>query len=582
MKRIDGGEIVCRVLTKHRVGTVFALHGGHLDAIFLANTVGSHGIRFVDTRHEASAGHAAEGYARSTGEVGVAMATAGPGFTNIITSMTNAWLDCTPVVYICGASPLREAEMNPLQGGIDQIAMVKSVTKWAGQASRIELIGPLLERCISTARSGRPGPVFLEIPIDVLFDLTDDAVPLSDSVFFETISHAAPSTQTVAGVVSMLRVAKRPVLCAGGGALFAKCAEPLRKFVGKTGIPVYTNNKAHGVLPFSDSLACGKISNMGALKEDGGARPDLIIMLGARFGLFTGGDNDAVIPGDAKIIQVDIEPREFGRVRAVDLPVQSDCRAFIEATCDALGEDWRPVSREWQDRVMTTRRWHRVSFADVLDKTDGLIHPYFLSFTVAEVFGRDAVYVSDGGNTNNWTELNTEVDGPGQFHAFGYLGCLGVGPGMAVGAQLAHQDKKVVLQTGDGAIGLNLSEWDTMVRHDLPIVTVVANNAGWGMSFQSQDLTWPEGVGHVISDLNPTRYDQVAEGFGCHVEHVTGVAELKPALERARDAGKPAVVNVTVDPEPISPQLLSYVAIEEADGEEIVLPYYKNISGAKR
>lgn len=582
MALIDGGELVCRVLRKNNVTTVFALHGGHLDAIFLANTTGDHGLKFVDTRHEASAGHAAEGYARSTGQIGVALATAGPGFTNLITSITNAWLDCTPTVFICGAPPLREAEMNPLQGGIDQVAMVKPVTKWAGQASRVELIAPLLERAINSARNGRPGPVFLEIPIDVLFDQTEDDITLSNSVLFDDSSRPAPSGKTVTQALEMLRQAQRPALCAGGGAVFSDCSAALQQFANNTGIPVYTNNKAHGILPFSNPLACGKISNMGALKEDGGPRPDLIIMLGARFGLFTGGDNDAVIPGDAQVIQIDLEPGEFGRVREVDLPIQADCRATLEALNNAMGEDWQATDQSWSDRAITTRHWHRVSYADVLASPADSIHPYFLSYTVAQVFGRDAVYVADGGNTNNWTELNAEVDAQGQYHAFGYLGCLGVGPGMAIGAQYAHPDKKVVLQTGDGAIGLNLPEWDTMVRHNLPVVTVVANNAGWGMSFQSQDLTWPKGVGHVITDLNPTRYDQVAEGFGCHGEYVTHPSELRPALERAIASGKPAVVNVIIDRDAISPQLLSYIAIEDAgEGGEIVLPYYNNIKTKK-
>lgn len=578
MALIDGGELVCRVLKKNDVDTVFALHGGHLDAIFLANETGYHGLKFVDTRHEASAGHAAEGFSRSTGKVAVSMATAGPGFTNLVTSITNAWLDCTPVVYICGAPPLREAEMNPLQGGIDQVAMVKPVTKWAGQASRVELIAPLLERSLNIARNGRPGPVFLEIPIDVLFDQTEDNIPLSNSVLFSAATQSAPSRSAIEQAVELLRQAERPVICAGGGAIFSGCSEALQQFVSTTAIPVYTNNKAHGILSFSNPLACGKISNMGALKEDGGPRPDLVIMLGARFGLFTGGDNDSVIPAGAKVIQIDLEPREFGRVREVDLPIQADCRATLEALNQALGCDWQETDSAWCDRVMSTRSWHRVSYAEIMDNPGERIHPYYLSYTVAQVFGREAVYIADGGNTNNWTELNAEVDAPGQYHAFGYLGCLGVGPGMAIGAQEAHPDKRVVLQTGDGAIGLNLPDWDTMVRHHLPIVTVVANNAGWGMSFQSQDLTWPKGIGHVITDLHPTRYDKVAEGFGCHGEHVTHPSELRPALERALASGKAAVVNVMIDPEPISPQLLSYIAIEDAgEGGEIVLPYYNNL-----
>ena len=583
--RIDGGEMLVRVLERAGIRTLFTLHGGHLDAILQA--AHDRGLRLVDTRHEQAAGHAADGWARTTGKPGVAIVTAGPGFTDCITAIANAYLDCIPTLFVAGAAPLREAETLPLQGGLDQVAMVTPITKWAHRVTHTERIPDLVAQALRIATSGRPGPVFLELPIDVLFSRVDE-----ERVHFpaKIAPDAAPAPAPVAveTAIEWLHAAERPAILAGGGAWFSGAERELVGFAERTGIPVFSNGKAHGMLP-ADHPLCGRgFATLVGAARMGAGEADVVLVLGARFGLFMGGRGARLIPGGARVIQVDVAAEEIGRNRAVDLGIAADCREALRALDAAASRRAWPGRGAWQQAIQQVRGAHRLLFAQALQNEKPPMHPYRLAAEVMRAMPRDAVIVADGGETASWMEMVAEVRGGGRWLSHGYLGCLGTGMPFAIAAKVAHPERAVLCIVGDGSVGLNFAEFDTMVRHQLAIVTVVNNDQLWGMSAHGQDLIYGERR-RVVTELAPTRYDLAAAGFGCHAEHVEDPRELPRALERAFASGRPACVNVMTDGSVIAPITLAMVgaaapkpaqkpgAAEGAKGETIRIPYYEDL-----
>jgi acetolactate synthase-1/2/3 large subunit len=578
MARVDGGELFIRVLERAGIDTIFTLHGGHLDAIFQAAR--EREIRLVDTRHEQAAGHAADGWARTTGKPGVAIVTAGPGFTDCVTAIANAYLDCIPTLFVAGAAPLREAETLPLQGGIDQVAVVEPITKWAHRVTHTERIPDLTAQALRIATSGRPGPVFLELPIDVLFAQVDEALaPLPEKI--RPDAAPAPAPHAVERTIDLLHAAERPAILVGGGAWFSGSGPDLLAFAERTGTPVFSNGKAHGMVG-GDHALCGRGFATLAAAGGAGAPADVVLVLGARFGLFTGGRGARLIPAGATLIQVDIAAEELGRNRHVDLAIAADCRETLRALdAKAAQRDW-PDRAAWQWTIQQVREGHRAFFADALAHDKPPIHPYRLASEIAKALPRDAIVTADGGETATWMEMVAEVHGGGHWLSHGYLGCLGTGMPFAIAAKVAHPERPVLCIIGDGSVGLNFAEFDTMVRHDLPIVTVVNNDQIWGMSAHGQDLIYGEGR-RVVTELASTRYDLAAAGFGCHGEHVVDPADLPGALERAFASGKPACVNVMSDPTVISPITVAMVGgprpkqPKKPEGDSIPIPYYEDL-----
>jgi acetolactate synthase-1/2/3 large subunit len=579
MARIDGGEMLVRVLEQEGIREVFTLHGGHLDAIYQAAR--GRNLRWIDTRHEQAAGHAADGWARTTGRVGVAIVTAGPGVTDVVTAVTNAYLDCIPTLFIGGAAPLRDAETLPLQGGFDQLALMRPITKWAHRVTHTHRIADIVAQALRVATTGRPGPVFLELPIDVLFSRVDEAkVVFPKSVCPDAAP--APAPAAVERAMEWLRDAARPVILAGGGVWFAQAGVELLAFADSTGIPVCTNGKAQGLVPATHPL-CGRSGATLAILAQSGTPPDVALLLGTRLGLFTGGRGGGFLAPTPRLIQVDIEGEEIGRNRDIQLAIVADCRETLRAFNAAAREQRWPDRAAWQQTVQRAVALPRQMFAHVLESDAMPIHPFRMAHEVARAAGPEAVIVADGGETASWMDMAAEVCGGGRWLSHGYLGCLGTGMPFAIAAKVAHPDRPVICVVGDGSVGLNFAEFDTMVRHNLPIVTVVNNDQQWGMSAHGQDLIF--GTGHrMVTDLAPTRYDLAAAGFGCHAEHVERPADLAPALQRALAAGKPACVNVMTDASVIAPVTIamvgaaksSDVAKEGAD-ERVQIPYYEDL-----
>ena len=572
-KKRAGGELVAETLAGLGVTEIFTLHGSHLDPLFVA--CADYGIRLTDTRHEAAAGHAADGYARSSnGKLGVCATTAGPGFTNALTAMTNAYLDKIPVLFISGAAPMRDDEANTLQGGFDAMAMARPVTKWAYRITEVDRIAEFTRRAAEIALTGPPGPVYLEIPIDVIFMPTTQRVQRAP----KKPAPPAPSPETVDELIEVLRKSERPVIIAGGGVMLSDAGARLKAFAELTGIPIVASQKALGVLP-DDHPYYAHAAGVLAAAAGKGAAADTVLLMGARMGMFLGGAMGAIIPADAYVAQVEVDPQEIGKVRLADMPIVADCGAMLDGLLARAPDHAWTKRNAWAAQLRILRQGPHAAFANVPPQSrPGAIHPYYAVKAVLDALPADVTLVADGGEAGNWVGDQARSVGAGQFLRCGYLGSLGVSPGFAIGAARAHPERPVVCFAGDGGAGFNIQEFDTMARHKLPVLTVVLNNAEWGMSRNAQSYLY--GKNHeVIVRLADVAYDAVAEGFGVAGRRIDTYEDLGPAVAEALKS-LPACLNVIIDAEVAHPR--TKMMVGDASGADgIPIPYYANIPTEK-
>lgn len=549
MALVTGGELLLRTLLNAGVETIFGLHGAHIDSIFQACL--DHGIPIVDARHEAAAGHAAEGYARAANRLGVAMVTAGPGFTNVVTSLANAYLDRTPLLYISGAAALAQAETNTLQAGIDQVAIARPITKWAHQITVAADIPRLVTQAIRIATGGPKGPVLIDIPSDVLNSRVEDSsVTIPEHILIDSLP--APDAAAVERALDLLAGAKRPAIMLGSG-LSPDTATAVRALAERTGASVYTDFATHGLLPSDHPLHGGTYHKLADLERED-ERPDVILALGVRFGLFTVGTSGLVVPHAARIIHIEIDPREIGRIRAVDLPIVADPGRAAAALADRAALRAWPDRTAWQARIARARSERRARLAPDLARAEPPIHPLQAVAALAEAITPDTIVVGDGAEAYHWLNEVIAQKRPASYLTHGHLGAVGFGMGLALGAQAAYRDRPVVALVGDGAIGFTIAEFDTMVRNDLPIVVVVMNNRSWAASQHFQELAI--GAERVTGTrLGNARYHEVAAGFGANGMLVQRKEDLAQAIRNAIAARRPCCINVEIDVGPIPPEL---------------------------
>ena len=546
MAVVTGGELVVRTLKAAGVEMLFGLHGAHVDTIFQA--CADHGLPIVDTRHEVAAGHAAEGYARAGNRLGVAVVTAGPGFTNVVTSLANAYLDRTPMLCISGSAGLAQAETNTLQAGIDQAAIATPITKWRHRVCNAADLPRLVAQAIRIATAAPSGPVLLDIPSDVLGARIEEC-EIPGTLVID--SPAAPEAPVIDKVLERLRAAKRPVIMVGAGAYRSGAADALVAFAEASGVPVFSDFPAHGMMPAAHPLYGGTYHKMADLEADG-ERPDLVLAIGVRFGLFTLGASDLIVPQAADIIHVEVDAREIGLIRKADMAIIADPRLTLQALAAAADDQpgrstWASLVRE--KKVERTRRLE----AEVAEHK-GRIHPYAAVAAVAEALPEDAIVIGDGAEAYHWLNETIARNRPGQYLAHGFLGTVGMGLGLSLGAQALDRTKSVFCLEGDGAIGFTIAEFDTMARLDLPVVVMVMNNRSWAASQHFQEIAL--GPNRVTGTrLGGARYDKVAEGFGCVGKYVTELADLLPTLKAAFASRRPTCINVEIDLAPTPPEL---------------------------
>ena len=550
MAKVTGGELVVRTLMKAGVTNIFGLHGAHLETIFQSCL--DHKIPVTDTRHEVAAGHAAEGYARSTRGLGVAMVTAGPGFTNVITSLANAYLDRTPVLYITGSSALSEAETNTLQSGLDQVAIATPITKWAHRVTVTQNLPRLVAQAVRMATSAPTGPVLLDLPIDVLItQVEEESAPIPENLQLD--SPAPPQPRAVDEAMALLKAAQRPLIMAGVGAYFAGAGEELRAFAEASGIPVFSDFQAHGLLPSDHPLYGGTYHKMADLSAPE-QRPDVVLALGVRFGLFTLGMNDLVVPLAAKIIHVEVDAKEIGRLRQAAVAIVADSRETLHAlNARAKSEKW-PDRGKWQQAVRNAKVERCKRMQEDLNRPAPPIHPLQAVSAIVDSMPEDTIVIGDGAEAYHWMNEVIRQNKPGGYITHGFLGAVGMGLGLSLGAQVANPKRPVLCLVGDGAIGFTIAEFDTMARHKLPIVAVVMNNHSWAASQHFQEIV--SGKNRLLgTELRDANYHEVAQAFGCFGRRVTKIEELGPVIKEAFASGKPACVNVSIDVAPIPPEV---------------------------
>lgn len=554
MSRMNGGSLVVKALRDAGVDTLFGLHGAHIDTIFQAAL--DQNLAIVDVRHEVAAGHAAEGWARLTGKPGVALVTAGGGFTNVVTSIANAWRDRTPVVYLAGSSPLGTDETNTLQADIDQVAVAAPITKWAHRVVAASHIPRLIAQALRIAGTAPRGPVLLDIPWDML---TGEVSTEEAQGFGCSAAPYPPSADPAAleQALALLDQAQRPVMVVGGEAVRSATPALLARVAQTTGVPVFADFEGLALLrALPAELNGGLIQGLYGFAAHGLA-PDAVLMLGTRFGLNTAHGSGDLIPHTATTIQVDSDPRELGRLQQIHSGIVADPGAAL-AQLDTLGQSRTPVTREdWQAEVRARIRQRQQTVLANARSSSTALHPAVASQIVADHLDPNTTVVADGALTYLWLSEFVSGGRPRALLCHGFLGSMGVGLGTTVGAQAAaaREGGRVVLVTGDGAVGFSLAEFDTLVRHGLAATVVVMNNRSWGATMHFQEMV--AGPNRLIGTrLENGSYAEAAAAFGMAHHIVCDESGLRAALAASLTSSAPCCIEVMVMADPIPPEEL--------------------------
>jgi acetolactate synthase I/II/III large subunit len=540
----SGGRLFAEALKGAGIDTVFALAGGHVMKVLDACVPA--GIRVIDTRHEGAASFAAEGWALATGRPGFAIVTAGPGFTNALSGLFDAGLWNVPMVLLGGRSGLGVAGQGAV-ADLDQRAIATPGVKWAATCYEPARIPRYVAEAVYRARAGRPGAVYLEVPQDAL---AADATPPGASLegFPAEIPRATAAAADLDRARDLLRRAERPLILAGGGAYWSGAGDAIVRLSEAAGIPVATTSSARGLVPDGHRWCLGSLVHAGIAL----IVADVVLVLGSAFNANLGYGRPPLFGGQQQVIQVDVTADGLGGNRRPDLGLVGD----VAAVAGDLAEGWRAdaAREEWLAEAMQLVATSRKGWDLQIEAYEGtMVHAGAAAREVArfarEVAGDDCTLVADGGDAQAWALGYFPAERPGRFlSTTTALGTLGVGMPFALAAKAARPREPVFAFIGDGAFGLSAMELDTAVRHDLPIVVVVSNNAGWGdVRHEFETQRGYEGP-RVAAELGFTRYDRLAEAVGAHGEHVTRLDDLRPALRRAHDSGRPAVVNVETDP----------------------------------
>ena len=542
-----GGRLVAEALKAGGIDTVFTLAGGHVMPVLDACV--PVGLRVVDVRHEGAATFAAEGWALATGRPGVAIATAGPGFTNALSGLFDAGLWNVPMLLLGGRSGLRTAGQGAV-ADLDQRAIATPGVKWAATCVETARLPRAVAEALYRARAGRPGAVYLELPQDVLTGRATGPAPAREG-FPAELPRATAAAPDLERALTLLRGAEKPLIVAGGGAFWSGAGEAIARLSEVAGIPVTTTSSARGLVPDSHEWCLGSLVHGGIAL----VMADVVLVLGSAFNANLGYGRPPLFGADQRVIQVDVTADALGGNRLPEVGLVGD----VACVADDLAGGWdgggRPSGRhEWLAEARRLVAASRLGWDQQLDEHEGeRLHAGVVAREVArfarEVAGGGATLVADGGDALAWALGYFPAELPGRFlSTTTALGTLGVGLPFALAARAARPDEPVFVFAGDGAFGLSAMEVDTAVRHGLPVVVVVSNNAGWGdVRHEFEAGRGYEGP-RVAAELGFTRYDLVARGLGAHGEHVRRLDELRPALRRACDSGLPAVVNVETDP----------------------------------
>jgi acetolactate synthase-1/2/3 large subunit len=526
-----GGHLIAQALVNEGVRYLFTLSGGHIAPIY--DGCVDLGIEVVDFRHEQAAAHAADGWARVTLGPGVAAVTAGPGVTDAVTGIANAFYANSPVLVLSGKNPVFEFEMGSLQE-MDQVTLVSSITKWARTCFDTRRLGDYTTTALRHAMSGRKGPVFLDVPLDVQFNSGAGVEVPRD---YRTAARPLGDPDLVRRAASLLADAEHPVIFAGAGVRWSGAHDALAALVEAVKAPVFLNSLARGCLPPDHPYF------FSAARKQALGKCDVLLALGVDWDFRLGFGQRNFAP-DVRVIQVDVDGVHIGRNRPVEVGIVGDPAKVIGQLLDAgVGVADEPA---WTEEIRAEERRLEAAAKEGMNADVVPIHPQRFAREIRDFLDPDAVVVGDGGDIVGISASILQARYPGHWLDPGPFGCLGVGPSFAIAAKLAKPDKQVLIVYGDGSFGLNAMEYDTAIRKKLPFVGIIGNDSAWGQIKVAQEALYGEG-NTPAADLGDVPYERMVEGLGGYGERVEKPSEIRPALERAFASGVPACINVLVD-----------------------------------
>ncbi|HWE12756.1 MAG TPA: acetolactate synthase [Solirubrobacteraceae bacterium] len=531
--QLHGGRLVARALRAYGVRKLFTLSGGHLFSIY--DGCRAEGIDIVDVRHEQAAAFAAEGWAKVTRTPGVCALTAGPGVTNGMSAMASASQNHSPMLVLGGRAPAFRWGQGSLQE-IDHVPFVSPLVKYAATANATAEIPGLIDEAMRAAVLPHSGPAFVDFPLDQVFG---EAEPAAAAELPEPWAGPGADARQIERAAELLRAAERPVIMAGTGLYWGRGEQQLWALAEECRVPVFLNGLGRGCLPADHELAFSRARGAALGKAD----VALVIGVPLDFRLGFG----AAFADDAHVIAIDVAEPERGHPRQVGAELYGALPATLDALRTAAAPPQARAARDgWVQTLRGIENERRAEEAADLHDARAPLHPMRVYGELAQMLDRNAIVVGDGGDFVSYAGRVVDSYRPGCWLDPGPYGCLGSGPGYALAAKLAHPDRQVVLLLGDGAFGFSGLEFDTLARHGVGVVGIMGNNGMWALEKHPMEAIYGYSV---AADLRPgTRYDEIAAALGCHAELVSTPDELRPALERAFAAGRPALVNVLTDP----------------------------------
>ena len=535
MADITGNEILGRALKNEGTKDLFFLMGGPM--MHAETSCKNEGIRPIDVRHEQAAALMAQAYSRLLQKPAVCMAASGPGVINLTTGVANALIDCAPVVAIGGSSAIRQFGRQTFQE-IDQLAIMRGCTKWADRVVNLKRIPEMVNTAFQKAMGGKPGPVYLDFPADVLYDKIPEE-QIDWSLSGRSLLRPRPMGEAarVNELIDALAKAQRPIILTGSGVIWSQAWPELTSFVEKAGIPFYTTPQGRGVLPDDHALSFLTMRSS-AFRE-----ADLILIIGTRMNYVIGHAAPPRFATGATIARIDIDADEIASSpRKVDIGIVGDCKAVLQQILAAMpGRVDEGRFANWRNQLGEGESKKKTETGGGMSMNATPIHPLRLCEEVKNFMRRDAILVVDGQEILNYGRQSMPTFSPAHRLNSGPFGMMGVGMPFGLGAKVACPDKQVIVVHGDGSFGLNAMELDTAVRHKIPVLVVISLNGGWTADPQREK---------VGRDLGFTRYDKMAEALGCYGEYVEKPEQIGPALVRAQkkvDEGMVALVNVKTD-----------------------------------
>ena len=540
---LTGAQILMAVLLEENVDTLFGFPGGAVIDIYdeLARTP----IRHILVRHEQGAIHAADGYARASGKVGVCLVTSGPGATNTVTGIASAYLDSIPVVIITGQVPTHLIGNDAFQE-VDIVGITRPCTKHNYLVKRTEDLGKILKEAFHIARSGRPGPVLVDIPKDVA---KGQAVYSSQKVTslksYNPTYH--PNMRQVEKVVDLIREARRPMIFAGGGVILSKGSSELTAFAHKTQMPVTTSLMGLGAFPGTDPLCMGMLGMHGTYRANMATGAcDLMVAVGVRFDDRVTGKTDA-FASQAKIVHIDIDPTSIRKNVQVSVPLVGDCKITLQELNRLIDTvDWEDLTEQRREWLAQIAQWKQAGNLNYDQTTD--IKPQYVVETLYRLTRGKAIITTEVGQNQMWAAQYYHFDRPDHFITSGGLGVMGFGLPAAIGAQVAKPGELVVDIAGDGSIQMNIQEMATAVQYGLPVKIVILNNRYLGMVRQWQELFYDKRYSHTDMEYAPD-FVKLAEAYGALGLRATTPDKVESVLSQGLSSPQAAIMDFWVNRE---------------------------------